>query len=146
MIDFESGETAVLLNPRLPEETAGQVRERLARAPVPPGLVWLATSGSRGPAKLVGLRREALLASAAAVNAHLEASVDDAWLLALPTFHVGGLGILARAHISGARVVEPFGEVGWSAERFLDAVRTEGCRLSALVPTQLFDLVETGMT
>jgi len=144
VIDLESHETAVLLNPRLPAVEVEETRRRVERARAPEGLVWLATSGSRGPGKLVGLRREALLASAAAVNTHLGAGADDTWLLALPTFHVGGLGILARAHLSGARAVEPFGDDGWSAARFLGAARTEDCRLSALVPTQLFDLVEHG--
>jgi o-succinylbenzoate---CoA ligase len=144
MIDFDSSEPVVLLNPRLPRSVVEDAARRVDRASCRGGLIWLATSGSSGPSKLVALGRDALLVSAESVNAHLRSTSDDTWLLALPTFHVGGLGILARAHASGARVVQPFRDRGWSAREFLAAAARETCRLSALVPAQLADLVETG--
>lgn len=102
-------------------------RQRLERLAIDlPGHVWLATSGTSGLLKLTALSKRALLASAAAVNRHLDAGAHDVWLCVLPTFHVGGLGIHARAYLSGARVVT----AGW-----------EGVTLASLVPAQVSDLV-----
>ena len=122
-IDWLSDDTHLLLNPRMPEEE----RRRLESFVVPlPGHLWLATSGTSGSLKLVALSKQAMLASAAAVNRHLQSDAHDVWLCVLPTFHVGGLGIYARAFLSGARVVTE----GW-----------EGVTLTSLVPAQVSDVV-----
>jgi O-succinylbenzoic acid--CoA ligase len=76
--------------------------------------------------KLVALSKDALLASAAAVNRHLRSDANDVWCNVLPAFHVGGLGIYARAFLSGARIVST-----------LD----EGVTLASLVPAQVVDLI-----
>lgn len=122
-IDWLSADSHVLLNPRMPEDE----RRRLESLVVDlPGHVWLSTSGTSGALKLTALSKHALLASAAAVNRHLQSDAGDVWLCVLPTFHVGGLGIYARAFLSGARVVT----AGW-----------EGVTLASLVPAQVSDLV-----
>lgn len=118
-----SEESHVLLNPRMPEEE----RRRLESLVVDlPSHVWLATSGTTGALKLTALSKRALLASAAAVNRHLSSDASDVWLRVLPTFHVGGLGIHARAFLSGARVVTE-----WS----------EDVTLASFVPAQVSDVV-----
>jgi O-succinylbenzoic acid--CoA ligase len=122
-IDWLSSESHVLLNPRMPDEE----RRRLESFVIDlPGHVWLSTSGTTGALKLTALSKRALLASAAAVNRHLQSDANDVWLCVLPTFHVGGLGIYARAFLSGARVAT----TGW-----------EGVTLASLVPAQVSDLV-----
>lgn len=122
-IDWLSAQSHVFLNPRMPADE----RRRLESFVVDlPGHVWLSTSGTTGALKLTALSKRALLASAAAVNRHLQSDSKDVWLCVLPTFHVGGLGIHARAFLSGARVV---GE-GW-----------DGATLASLVPAQVSDLV-----
>ncbi len=122
-IDWLSAESRVLLNPRMPDHE----RRRLESFVVDlPGHVWLSTSGTTGALKLTALSKRALLASAAAVNRHLQSNAADVWLCVLPTFHVGGLGICARAFLSGARVVDS----GW-----------DGVTLASLVPAQVSDLV-----
>ena len=122
-IDWEADESHLLLNPRMPAED----RERLESFAIGlPGHVWLSTSGTTGALKLTALSKRALLASAAAVNRHLKSDANDVWLCVLPTFHVGGLGIHARAFLSGARVVTG----GW-----------DGVTLASLVPAQVSDLV-----
>ncbi len=123
-LDWLSSESHVLLNPRMPDAE----RQRLESFVTPlPGHLWLATSGTTGSLKLTALSKRAMLASAAAVNRHLQSDSQDVWLCLLPTFHVGGLGIYARAFLSGARVV------------------TEWTRpsptLASLVPAQVSDLV-----
>ncbi|WP_449068397.1 AMP-binding protein [Prosthecobacter sp.] len=97
------------------------------------------TSGSEGRPKWVGLTKQALLTSAAAVNAHFHITAQDHWLLALPTHHVGGFGILARAHLSGSAVTRLEGK--WNAMAFVDACATARATLASLVPTQVFDIV-----
>ncbi|HWS71184.1 MAG TPA: AMP-binding protein [Thermoanaerobaculia bacterium] len=136
MIDFRSRETHLLLNPRMPAEERAQLEE-LSRAASLEGHVWIATSGTTGALKLTALSKDALLASAAAVNRHLEATADDAWCCVLPTFHVGGLGIHARALLAGSRVVS----IDWEARHFADVCAAESIAFSALVPAQVSDLV-----
>ena len=132
MIDFESRESRLLLNPRMPAAERSRL-ETIAAGVSLPGHFLLATSGSTGAIKLVALSKEAVLASAAAVNARLESTRKDVWCAVLPHFHVGGLGIWARAHLSGARVVA----MPWEPEAFARA----GATLVSLVPAQVHDLL-----
>ena len=143
---WDTDETEVLLNPRMPEETRARMMTAQASLPTLTAHVWLTTSGSSG-LKWVALSKAALLASAAAVNTHLEATRADSWALPLPLFHVGGLGILARAHLSGATVYQwgGGGEVKWEALAFHKFLTDTGAALTSLVPTQLHDLVQTGL-
>jgi o-succinylbenzoate---CoA ligase len=97
------------------------------------------TSGTEGTRKWVGLTKEALLLSARAVNAHFHITAQDHWLLALPTHHVGGFGILARAHVSGSAITRLEGK--WNAAAFVQKCAEAGATLASLVPTQIFDLV-----
>jgi len=140
VIDFTSDETHVLLNPRMPAAERERL-ERLAAAFPLRGHVWIATSGTSGAIKLAALSKEALLVSAEAVNRHLEARASDTWCLVLPTFHVGGLGIHARAFLCNARVVES----GWNARTFVETCEQERVTLSSLVPAQVSDLVREGL-
>src|ERR1051326_1318394 len=103
MIDFAIRESHLLLNPRLPADDRGRLE---ALAPRLEAHVFVATAGTAGAIKLVALSKRAILASAAAVNARLNATRDDVWSHVLPPFHVGGIGINARAHLSGSRVIE----------------------------------------
>lgn len=105
-----------------------------------PAHLCFATSGSTGEVKWVAVSKSAMLASAEAVNAHLSVTESDRWLLTLPTFHVGGMGIVARAFLSGSQVTVASGS--WSAEKFLHNV--DGCSLTSMVPTQLSDVVAVG--
>jgi o-succinylbenzoate---CoA ligase len=130
MIDFESNESHVLLNPRLPDSERARLE---SLAPKLDAHVFVATSGTTGAIKLVALSKRAILASAAAVNARLNSTRDDVWCAVLPTFHVGGLGIYARAHLTGSRVIS----MAWDASAFAACDAT----LASLVPAQLHDLV-----
>jgi O-succinylbenzoic acid--CoA ligase len=135
LIDWQSDESHVLLNPRMPEEERARLQSYVVDLP---GHLWLATSGTTGSLKLTALSKEAMLASAAAVNRHLQSTSRDVWACVLPTFHVGGLGIYARAFLSGARVVAD----AWDPRRFASS---EEMTLASLVPAQVSDLVEAGL-
>lgn len=105
---------------------------------------WILSSGTQAvdEVKAIALKHEAVLASAEAVNRHLSASAADRWMVALPLFHVGGLGILARAHLSGSALIfHPH----WNARSFVNELRTKTCTLTSLVPTQVHDLVVSGL-
>ncbi len=121
-----------MLNPRMPSDEAAHLRSLVTNLPAH---LWLATSGTTGALKLTALSKRAMLASAAAVNRHLQSDARDVWCCVLPAFHVGGLGIFARAFLSGARVVR----AQWSPREF--ALSRE-ITLASLVPAQVNDLVE----
>lgn len=137
---WEEGGEWLLLNPRTPDAWRARIME--AEFPDLPGHVWLASSGTGGCTKLVALSRAALEAGAGAVNAHLAATPDDAWINPLPLFHVGGLGIAVRAALSGARW-ESF--EGWDAARFARRAADCGATLASLVPAQVHDIVRAGV-
>jgi len=140
VIDWQSDEIHLLLNPRMPLEER-RVLERAAGRVTLPAHVLIASSGSTGAPRLVALSKAAILASAAAVNRHLDATGSDVWCSVLPQFHVGGLGIHARAAITGARVTSAL----WDAESFTRLCAAERVTLSALVPAQVVDLVRAGL-
>lgn len=97
------------------------------------------TSGSEGLRKWVGLTKESMLISARAVNAHFDITERDRWLLALPVYHVGGFGVLARAFLSGSKITRLAEK--WDAHLFVGTCEDVGATLTSLVPTQVFDLV-----
>jgi O-succinylbenzoic acid--CoA ligase len=130
MIDFESSESHLLLNPRMPSAE----RTRLERmVPELDAHVFVATSGSTGDIKLVALSKRAILASAAAVNERLEVTSRDVWAAVLPFFHVGGLGVYARCHLAGARALP----MPWDPRAFAESEAT----IASLVPAQVQDLI-----
>jgi O-succinylbenzoic acid--CoA ligase len=140
VIDFTTDETHLLLNPRMPDAERSRL-ERLASAFPLTAHVWIATSGTSGALKLTALSKKAMLASAAAVNRHLDARPEDTWCCVLPTFHVGGAGIYARAFLSTARVIA----CAWDAAAFAETCARERVALSAVVPAQVTDLVRAGL-
>lgn len=147
MFDWSGRGTEVLFNPRLPETDLARVREEAAslNALVPEAHFWILTSGSTsasGVGTWVAVSKDAVLCSADAVNRHLGVSSTDVWIHALPSFHVGGLGIWARAHLSGSRVV--VAPEKWNASDFVRVAGQERGTLSALVPAQVHDLVVAG--
>ncbi len=140
MIDWRSDESHVLLNPRLPAAER-ETLEHAAQQARLTGHVLIASSGSTGAPRLVALSKNAILASAAAVNRHLGANREDVWSCVLPAFHVGGLAIHARSFLSGARVVSAV----WDVREFARSCDAERVTLSALVPAQVVDLVRAAL-
>lgn len=97
------------------------------------------TSGSTGAPKWIALSKDALLASAAAVNAHLEVTASSCWGLALPAHHVGGFGVAARAFAANCEFRE-FGK-RWNPIEFAGWLADNQVTHTSLVPTQVHDLV-----
>jgi len=72
---------------------------------VEPTLVIINTTGSSGVDKKVELSTSAISKSAELSNAAVGAKVGDIWSLLLPTNHIAGLNVLARALKLGTEVV-----------------------------------------
>ncbi len=130
----------ILINPRLPQEQSNNIKRLLETVDLPDH-TWVATSGTTSQvSKWVGLSQKAIEASAKAVNQHLESDSKDVWLHALPDFHVGGLGIYVRALLSDSLVVKCSDD--WNPIKYHRLAIDSNATLSALVPAQLFDLVQ----
>jgi O-succinylbenzoic acid--CoA ligase len=95
-----------------------------------PAVVFF-TSASTGAAKAVALSFGNLYFNARGSNRNIVLGRGDRWQLALPLYHVSGLGALLRAWLAGAAVVIPEGD---------DAL--EQATHISLVPTQLRRLLE----
>ncbi|MDA0814390.1 MAG: AMP-binding protein [Verrucomicrobia bacterium] len=137
----EIEKNTVLLNPRLPDavELSVSLEAAANNAADIRGHVVFATSGTTGSPKFACLSHAALLASAKAVNDHLRVSDSDHWFCPLPTYHVGGIGIWARAHVSSVPVAMLRGK--WNPLALVDQVTAVGATLTSMVPTQIHDLV-----
>jgi o-succinylbenzoate---CoA ligase len=100
--------------------------------------VIIGTSGSTGTSKGVQLSAAALLHSARASLARIEARPGDRWLCCLPGTNIAGLQVLVRSLAGGTEPV--------LAERADPAtVAASGCAHVSLVPTQLRRLLASGV-
>lgn len=105
------------------------------------GFIFVPSSGSSKSegesAKLIALTRDAVANSAERFNQYFRATSDDNWGLVLPTFHVAGLSILARANLVKARVYKS----DWSPAQMQEWFEKNQIAFLSLVPTQVHDLV-----
>lgn len=143
-IDWHSQKNELLVNPRLPNEQLEIFKHLFNQLDHLNGHVCLATSGTtQGIPRCVILSKEAILLSALNVNDHLQSYERDVWIHALPNFHVGGLGIWARGFLSKAKICKY--DKKWDPFGFQTFVVEKQGSLSALVPTQIYDLVFHGL-
>lgn len=119
---------------------AGDFPGKVPALPELHGHVLFETSGSSATPKWIALSKSALLASAAAVNRHLEVTQESRWGLALPLRHVGGFGVAARAYEAGCRFVRF--DWRWDAAAFASWLAENEITHTSLVPTQVHDLVQ----
>lgn len=138
---WESDAVGVRLNPKRDLDAMGLIPFLCDQCGIRHSIV-MATSGSSGEPKFAVLSKGAILASAAAVNEHCGITSEDVWLAGLSDFHVGGLGIHARAFLSGSEVVRMSGS-RWdrTGETLVNDILEAKATLTSLTPTHLFDLV-----
>ena len=111
------------------------------KPPFFPGHIYLFTSSHR---KIAVLSKEAFLVSARAVSRHLKCSAEDRWLIALPLTHVAGIAVLARSFVSSFSTVRL--QPPWDPKTFWNILKAEKITLSALVPAQVYDVVQRGFS
>lgn len=88
------------------ELTSGQIDDDF-RIDLDQPAIIVFTSGSSGSPKAVQLTYGNLYYSAYGANQVIRLQSEDCWLLSLPLYHVGGIGILFRCLQSGAAVAVP---------------------------------------
>lgn len=158
---WRQGAIACLLSTRLPQEGARACLQNISCAKILKGdsalfyhLVitekkgavpfWgvnapadiMFTSGSSGEPKAVAHSFGNHYFSALAANEHIPVTSGDRWLLSLPLYHVGGLGILWRTFLAGGTVVVPD-----PSTDLADSLREFSITHVSLVPTQLHRLL-----
>ena len=89
----------------------------------------VATSGSTGSPKEIGITSAALLASANASNKYLGAVRGNTWSLLLPLTHIAGINVLVRAMQLETTPIDLRNHVG----------KYPHADFTAIVPTQLFN-------
>ena len=133
----------LLIDPAFWESDENWGAEAFPRIPELEGHVFFRTSGSTGKAKWIALSKAALLLSASAVNRHLQVTEDSVWGLPLPIHHVGGFGVVARSYEAACRLSEFSGK--WNPYAFTKWLEKTRVTHTSLVPTQVHDLVKTGL-
>jgi len=150
---WDRGDAALPVDPRLPPARRDDLVTTMAPAavigpdgrkricpgggrPVADGdALVMATSGTTGTPKGVVLTHAAVAAHARAVSERL--AVDparDRWLACLPLAHIGGLGVVTRALVTGTGLDVV---AGFSAAAVDEAPALWGSTLTSLVPTAL---------
>ncbi len=111
---------------------------RLGDHSVPSGrdATIIATSGTSARPKAVLHTYGNHYYSAIGSNKNIKVQPGDRWLLSLPLYHVGGLGILFRTMLGGATVV-----IGDKNANLLDTIRRYQITHLSLVHTQLYRLL-----
>jgi o-succinylbenzoate---CoA ligase len=133
---WDAGDAVLPVDPRLPPSARETLLAGLgAGDDVEPGdALVVATSGTTGEPKGAVLTHDALAAGARATSRRLAVEpARDRWLACLPLAHVGGLGVVVRALLTGTPVVV--------RDRFEAAT---GATLASLVPAHVlrFDVSE----
>lgn len=95
----------------------------------------LMTSGSSGNPKAACHTIGAHFANADGALTSLCCTQDSRWLLSLPLFHVGGIGILFRIFLVGGTIV-------LTDKLFFTALEQQRITHASFVPTQLFRLLQ----
>jgi O-succinylbenzoic acid--CoA ligase len=101
-------------------------------------LLW--TSGSAGAPRVVCLSLASQLHSAEAANRRLAFRADDAWLASLGLAHVGGLAIILRCALAGARLV--LSPRRFEPDHLLELLRRATVTHVSVVPAMLDPLLE----
>ena len=145
---FEGGKNQLMINPRLSEEEKQSLQELQLEFEKQFGtenyFLVPSSGSSKGvhqSIKLIALSSESILNSAKRVNLFLQATAADSWGLCLPEFHVAGLGVLARAYLSGSKV----SKFVFDAVSLPMIIENNKINFLSLVPAQIYDLVQANV-
>jgi len=145
MEGFAMIENQLLVNPRISLEEKNvfeELQQHFEKEFGHEGFLFVPSSGSskgeQESTKLIVLSRAAVANSAERFNQYFRASEKENWGLVLPTFHVAGLSVLARANLAKARVFS----ADWLVSQMKDWLEQNQIAFLSLVPTQVHDLVQ----
>lgn len=138
-IDFHREDLQVIVHPQF-QELIPKILERLKPYNLENHFVLLSSGTTGGDIKGYALSRDALLANARATNEHFKLTEEDVWGLSLPVYHVGGLSVLARAHLLKNKVIDLR---KWNPDSWIKEI--EDVTITTIVPTQLYDLVKLNL-
>lgn len=144
MVVVLAGATQGLRPNMPPEELLAAVRQHAPTEAAKPFFqrdddaeaVVVFTSGSMGVPRAAVLSFRNLAAAADAANRAIPLAHGDRWLLSLPLYHVGGLGVLMRCARSGATMVIPD-----ATETLAESLEKYTPTHMSLVATQLYRLL-----
>lgn len=139
-VDFENPAPQLICHPdlRVHEET---ILTKLNPFFLRDHFILFSSGTTGGDLKGYAVSKKALFANAEAVNNHFKLTPDDVWGLSLPVYHIGGLSVLARAHLLKNKVIDAR---SWDPESW--EVKMKDVTITTIVPTQLYDLVKRGIT
>jgi o-succinylbenzoate---CoA ligase len=147
---FSSQQEHIFFNPRLDIEKQKQITKAIHGQSEIKDHFWLMSSGTEsarlGKQKMIALSRDAILAAAQGVVTTFELVATDVYLKSIPTFHIGGLSIYARAFVAGLSVIESHDGFAWNPDKFVELIKSKNVTVSSLVPSQIFDLVEKNIS
>jgi O-succinylbenzoic acid--CoA ligase len=105
--------------------------------------VFILSSGTSSGSvyKSYAISKSAIIANARGVNSFLNCTESDSWFSSLPFYHIGGLSIFVRAFEANSKLVE--NKEKWNAKLFVGQLKNNSITYTSLVPTQLFDIVNS---
>jgi O-succinylbenzoic acid--CoA ligase len=135
-LDFENCEPQVICHDQY-KDLIPQILSGLKGYDLKDHFILFSSGTTGGDLKGYALSKKALFANANAVNEHFALTSEDVWGLSLPIYHVGGLSVLARAHLLKNKVIDVR---HWEPMSWIK--KMEDVTITTLVPTQLYDLVK----
>ncbi len=136
-IDFNKTEPQIICHPQY-QELVPTILKGLASYQLENHFI-LFSSGTTGGVKGYAVSKDALFANAKASNDHFKLTSEDVWALSLPVYHIGGLSVVARAHLLGNKIIDAR---HWNPETWPETIKD--ATITTIVPTQLYDLVKRG--
>lgn len=137
--DFEEG-PQVIAHPQY-EGVKKRILEGLKDYALKDHFILFSSGTTGGALKGYAISKKALFANARAVNEHFNLTKEDVWGLSLPHYHIGGLSVIARAHLLKNKLIDLR---GWEPHSWLEKI--QDVTITTIVPTQLYDLVKLGLT
>lgn len=138
-IDFNQTAPQVICHPQY-QDLVPKILEGLKAYSLENHFILFSSGTTGGHLKGYAISREALFTNARAVNEHFHLSSHDVWALSLPVYHIGGLSVVARAHLLGNELLDAR---HWEPLEWIKKI--EDASITTIVPTQLYDLVKLGL-
>ena len=138
-IDFYQTDPQVICHPQY-QELVFKILEGLKPYSLKNHFILFSSGTTGGHLKGYAISREALFTNARAVNEHFHLAAHDVWALSLPVYHIGGLSVVARAHLLGSKLLDAR---HWDPVEWIKKI--EDTSITTIVPTQLYDLVKRGI-